>query len=181
MCPPSKNPRAKRIKEVQRRKKHTEHLKAMLAELSRRLASSEDESRQLGARLMEAERELQRQQQLLEERRRQEAEMAAQLRQNSPPRATATADIYNTASPFKSRTNRPVEAFTHKIDFSHIELKKTNLPIIEAERKGYEQAQQQWESRLRTTSPPPSTSGAGFAAPRSQPIHIPTPHATLRK
>lgn len=102
----------------------------------------------------------------------------------SPPRR---GDIYNTSSLFKSRTNTSVDAFNQKIDFSHVELRKTNPEKIEAEKREYFDAQAQWHQRLQSQqhlqqqqqlvhlAPPATMPQSAFPA-RSQPLSIPGTH-----
>ncbi len=181
---------------------------AQLNELKNRLASSETESSLLRATLLGMEQELSRQKALLGSTPHGSPAMAAHHTtpvENmaspvtppptpagvSPPRQRAGTDIYNTASLYKTRTSTSVDAFNQKIDFTHVELRKTNPEKIEAEKREYIDAQAQWHQRQNqqqalmhqqhthlTPAPAPAfvpPSALQFV-PRSQPQAIPHHH-----
>lgn len=146
-----------------------------LQELQNRLLSSESESSVLREKLNMTQQELAKQKAFLQARNSPMAtppptpeEFAdpspVDSRAGSPPRAgsptrTNANDIYNTASPFKTRTSKSIPAFTEKIDFANIELKKTSSSrVLEAEKTSYVEAQTQWQQRLATGAPLPAPS-----------------------
>jgi len=173
LCPPSSNPRAKKIAEQQQKKERSKNnsriddqprqnkipnarskdtskdlpdLKTQLEDLRTKLRSSEKESYNLRERLMTTENELS----LLKQKQYTPSPPSTPVLSyevhhpvqtaplsNSPPKISPL-DIYNPGYlSHKTRTQNNVEAFTQKIDFSTVELRKTNLPYLEAEKREY--------------------------------------------
>jgi len=75
---------------------------------------------------------------MLKEQSTPDLSMEALSHQNNSPPRVSQIDIYNPGYlSHKTRTQNNVEAFTQKIDFSTVELRKTNLPYLEAEKLEY--------------------------------------------
>jgi len=174
LCPPSSNPRAKKIAEQQKKKERSKNnsriddqprqnkisnskskdtstnlpdLKTQLEDLRTKLTSSEKESNHLMEKLKTTENELS----LLKQKQYTPTPPSTPVLMYevhhpvqttpfsiSPPKISPLVDIYNPGYlSHKTRTQNNVEAFTQKIDFSTVELRKTNLPYMEAEKREY--------------------------------------------